>query len=40
MEPFYQVEIQAPPDLVNTCEEVLSRRRGFVRQVENERENE
>ena len=33
MEPFYQLEIQVPPDLVNTCEEVLSRRRGFVRQV-------
>lgn len=33
MEPFYQIEIQAPPDLVNTCEEVLSRRRGFIRQV-------
>lgn len=34
MEPFYQLEIQVPPDLVNTCEEVLSRRRGFVRQVD------
>ena len=32
MEPFFQVEIQTPPDLVSTCEEVLSRRRGFVRQ--------
>ena len=31
MEPFYQVEIQTPPDLVSTCEEVLSRRRGFIR---------
>ena len=40
MEPFYQVEIQVPPDLVTTCEEVLSRRRGFVRQVENERMSE
>ena len=33
MEPFYQLEIQAPPDLVSTCEEVLSKRRGFIRQV-------
>ena len=33
MEPFYQIEIQAPPDLVSTCEEVLSRRRGFIRHV-------
>lgn len=33
MEPFFQLEIQAPPDLVSTCEEVLTRRRGFVRQV-------
>ena len=32
MEPFFQVEIQTPPDLVGTCEVVLSRRRGFVRQ--------
>ena len=37
MEPFYQLEIQVPPDLVNTCEEVLSRRRGFVRQVSSRR---
>ena len=33
MEPFFQLEIQAPPDLVGTCEEILSRRRGFIRQV-------
>ena len=36
MEPFYQIEIQAPPDLVGTCEEILSRRRGFIRQVGDE----
>ena len=36
MEPFYQIEVQAPPDLVGTCEEILSRRRGFIRQVGDE----
>ena len=36
MEPFYQIEIQAPPDLVGTCEEILSRRRCFIRQVGDE----
>ena len=33
MEPFYKTEIQTPPDLIATCENVLSKRRGFVHQV-------
>jgi U5 small nuclear ribonucleoprotein component len=33
MEPVYALEIQTPPDLVKTCEEVLTRRRGFIRHV-------
>ena len=33
MEPFYKIEIQTPPDLIATCENVLSKRRGFVHQV-------
>lgn len=33
MEPYYQLEVQVPPDMVTTCTTILERRRGFIRQV-------